>query len=313
MKKWLVLILIFLSFSLSIHGQKSFPGNPDEAIFLTKDVDNFWSAFDDFLKDESVNNFGKKYIELGSQGVKDFTPYRIESAEHLYSVVKERKSDYLKIRETSLQIKETEGRCRSIFYALKYWYPQAKFPPVYFVMGAFNSGGTSSGNGLIIGAEKQTDVSNIPNIVAHELIHFQQRRITRETTLLEQSVIEGSADFLGSLIAGYNVNQNSFHIYGNKNEERLAKEFIAKMNGTDYTDWLYGTSGKDDRPNDLGYWLGYQITKSYFAKSPNKKRAVYDILNIRDYKEFLNKSGYLNKYINPNNLKKGLINPNAIN
>ena len=195
-----------------------------------------------------------------------------------------------------MKIKETERKCRSTFYALKYWYPPAQFPPVYFIIGAYNSGGTFNEDGLFIGAEMQTNIDNIPYIVAHELIHFQQKNWSENPTLLQQSIIEGSADFLGELISGVNLNKAASE-YGKMNEERLCKEFAAFMDTTVYVDWLYGVSGKDDRPNDLGYWMGYKIVSTYFEKAKDKKKAFAEILDIKDYKAFLHKSGYLKKYL----------------
>jgi uncharacterized protein YjaZ len=200
------------------------------------------------------------------------------------------------VRANTLRIKEKEKQCRSTFYALKYWYPAAQFPPVYFVVGAYNSGGTFNEEGLFIGAEMQTDIANIPYIVAHELIHFQQKNWKENPTLLEQSIVEGSADFLGELISGVNTNKAA-NDYGNKNETRLCREFVARMDSTDYKDWLYSVSGKDDRPHDLGYWMGYKITERYFAKATDKKKAIAEILDIKDYKDFLKRSGYLQTYV----------------
>ena len=31
-------------------------------------------------------------------------------------------------------------------------------------------------------------------------------------------------------------------------------------------DWFNETSGKDNRPNDLDYWIGYEILRAYFTK-----------------------------------------------
>ena len=277
-------------------GQVKFSGDPDSAVFLTKDIENFWMAFDEFEKDTTKNPFEKKYIDIGSSGVKGFTPYRIQSAEHLYKTVKQRRADYAAVRAATLRIKEAEKQSRTAFYALKYWYPQAQFPPVYFVIGAYNSGGTSGEAGLIIGAEMQTNIANIPHLVAHELIHFQKKAWKESPTLLEQSLVEGSADFLGELISGVNTNKAATG-YGNKNEERLCREFVARMDSADYKDWLYGVSGKDDRPNDLGYWIGYKITERYFANAPDKKQAVAEIVDIKNANDFLAKSGYLKKYM----------------
>ena len=164
------------------------------------------------------------------------------------------------------------------------------------MIGAYNSGGTFNEDGLFIGAEKQSDINNVPYIVAHELIHFQQKNWMENPTLLQQSIIEGSADFIGELISGRNINQEA-NDYGNRNEERLCREFVSRMDSANYIDWLYGVSGKDDRPNDLGYWMGYKITEQYYRKSVDKKQAIIEITDIKDYKEFLQKSGFLNNYL----------------
>lgn len=295
LKYCLTLLLVALTGTVT-YSQTAFSNNPDSAVFLTKDIDNFWKAFDLFKKDTTVNPFGSAYIDIGSAGVKGFIPDRIKNAENLYKVVRKRSSDYEKVRTTTLQMKEKEKQCRSAFYALKYWYPPAQYPPVYFVIGAYNSGGTFNEEGLFIGAEKQTDISNIPFIVAHELIHFQQKNWMENPTLLQQSIVEGSADFLGELISGATTNKTAID-YGNKNEDKLCREFVTRIDSTNYIDWLYDVSRKDDRPNDLGYWMGYKITQQYFMKAADKKQAVREILDIKDYKAFLAQSGYLKNYI----------------
>lgn len=297
MLKYCLLLITAVLLSARVYSQTAFPNDPDSVVFLTKDIDNFWKAFDQFKKDTTVNPFGPGYIDIGSAGVKGFTPNRIRSAEHLFNIVKKRKADYEQVRASTLQMKEKEKQCKSTFYALKYWYPDARFPPVYFVIGAYNSGGTANEEGVFIGAEKQVDINGVPGIVAHELIHFQQKNLPENPTLLQQSIMEGSADFLGELISGGNINKVAME-YGDQHEEKLCKEFVQRMDSTDYKDWLYGVSGKDDRPNDLGYWIGYKITAQYFKNAVDKKQAVKDILEIKDYKEFLTKSGFLKQYMN---------------
>lgn len=275
---------------------QSFPSDPDSALFVTEDVDRFWEAYDLFWQDTAQNPFQEMYLDPGTKGVEGFMNGRITSAENLRWSVINNKDAYDKRRETSLMMKEKEMQSRAAFYAFKYWYPEALFPPVYFVIGVFNSGGTSSGDGLMIGAEMQTQVENVPYIVAHELIHFQQNWPNERPTLLHQSIMEGSADFIGELISGEHINTTAFE-YGYANEETLCQEFVEIMDGKDYQDWMYGTSGKDDRPNDLGYWIGYQITKAYYDKSDDKKAAIREILRFDDPKDFLAKSGYLDAYL----------------
>ena len=294
-KPCLTLLVVFI---IGFHSfsQTNFSNNPDSSVFLTHDIDNFWKAFDAFARDTTANPFGRHYIDVGSAGVKGFTQDRIRSAEHLLATVKRKRADYEKVRGNTLRMKEKEKQCRSAFYAWKYWYPEAVFPPVYFVIGAYNSGGTFSEEGLFIGAEMQTDINNVPYIVAHELIHFQQKNWAEYPSLLQQSIVEGSADFLGELISGVNTNQKA-NDYGDRHEERLCREFVSRMDSTQYVDWLYSVSQKDDRPYDLGYWMGYKITEQYFKKAADKRKAIKEILDIKDYKAFLKKSGYLDKYL----------------
>jgi hypothetical protein len=42
--------------------------------------------------------------------------------------------------------------------------------------------------------------------------------------------------------------------------------------------------------------MGYQITKSYYENAKDKKKAIKDILTIRDEKKFLKDSRYPEKF-----------------
>lgn len=182
-----------------------------------------------------------------------------------------------------------------IYEALEELYPDAVFPPIYFVVGRFNSGGTVSDAGIILGTEMMENLDGLPGLVAHKLIHYQQN-LNGETTLLFQSLKEGSADFIGELISGTHINKIAFE-YGEAHSEMLKGEFVKKMKKKKLKDWLYQTSGKDDRPNDLGYWMGYKISKAYYDKQEVKKKAISDILNIKNPLEFTKESGYPDKYL----------------
>jgi len=292
-----ILLTLFLTFSfLCLKAQTRLLNDPDSVHFITSDIDNFWKAFDHFKRDTTTNPFGPEYIDIGSKGVKGFIHRRIQSADHLLAVVKKHRADYEKVRSGTLLISQKGKQCRSTFYALKYLYPQAKFPDVYFLIGAYNTGGTEGDDGLYIGSEIYPDVNSIPVIVAHELIHYQQVFPFDKPTLLQQSILEGSADFLGEMISGAHIN-NVAHKYGQEHFDALCREFVARMNNTDFNDWLYGTSKKDDRPNDLAYWMGYEIVADYYAKAKDKKQAIVDILHIKDYNAFLKQSGYLDNYL----------------
>ncbi|MDQ1857185.1 DUF2268 domain-containing putative Zn-dependent protease [Chryseobacterium sp. WLY505] len=276
-----------------IKAQTNFSTDPLNAVFETKDTDRFWKAFDKM--DVSKENPFRDYINNGSQGVKGFMEYRIINADSLYIMVKKRKDDYLKSRHVLAGINRKEKRIRAVYSALKYWYPQAKFPPIYFVYGRFNTGGTFSKDGIMIGTETLQNLDGIAGLVSHETIHFQQD-IKGTDNLLKYTLSEGSADFISELVSG-ETNNSPFYQYGEAHSDKLYKEFVTVLKKNDPTDWLYGTSKKDNRPNDLGYWMGYKISEAYFNKQSDKHKAIDDILHIQNPLLFLKESGFLDQYI----------------
>ncbi|RYG30124.1 MAG: hypothetical protein EOO01_37205, partial [Chitinophagaceae bacterium] len=231
-------------------------GNPDSALFVHTDINNFWDAFDK-ITTHGKHVFDEYYIKKGSTGVRHFIDHnRIVNGDSLLNTVQRRKSDYLKIREKTMHLAEIIPQCRATYYAFNYLYPQAKFPPVYFVIGRFNTGGVSLKTEQIIGAE-MNDPANIPFIVAHELIHANQNIPYKYKILLEQYIIEGSADFLGELISGRVVSAEPYRYAAGK-ERALWEDFLNDMNfgeNDDFSNWLYAGNRKDERPADMGYYI----------------------------------------------------------
>jgi len=287
---FIFIAILFFGFIQSTIGQENYSDNPSESQFITEDVERFWQAFDNI--DSLGKDAFKEYVENGTDGVKGFMKYRIENADALYKTVRERKNDYLKSRNVLKDLEAKKREIKKIYTELKELYPKAVFPPIYFVVGRFNSGGTVSDAGIILGTEMMENLNGLTGLVAHELIHYQQN-MKGKTTLLFQSLKEGSADFIGELISGTHINKEAFK-YGEANSENLKKEFVKRMNKKKLKDWLYGTSGKDDRPNDLGYWIGYKITEAYYNKMEDKKEAILQILNIENPLEFTKESDFFN-------------------
>lgn len=290
-------------------------GDPNDAKLVTSDIQNFWRAYDLAKPENEVEVFDREYFANGSVGLKDFTRLRIKDAKSLAATVKQLRKYYDSARASTLRIESMQPKIRASFYALKYLYPEAVFPDVYFLIGRTSSGGTTSGRALLIGAEmygrttnlpedvlndwlKQvlSPVENIPFIVAHELVHFQQKSpFNQRATLLGQSIHEGSADFIGELISGGNINEH-LHRYGNSREKALWDEFKAVMMGKEMSKWLYNGAMSKDRPADLGYYVGYKIAESYYKQASDKKLAIKNILEAIDFEQFLKDSGYDKKF-----------------
>jgi hypothetical protein len=267
--------------------------NPDSARLVTSDIALFWSAVDRAPKDSLADYLQREYLEKASVGVRDFIPGRIMSAEDLAAYVTRNRATYDSVRAAKLDVTKAEAAIRTAFRKLKDIYPDAVFPDVYFVVGRFNSGGTSSKHGLLIGSEMYRDPASLPGIVSHELIHFQQHYESRK--LLERSFMEGTADFIAELIAGKHIN-NAAHEYGMAHEPELWKEFSTSFDKTDYFPWMYGRP-TDGKPNDLGYFIGYRIAQAYYNKASDKKQAVKEIITARNgnVRELLAMSGYAGK------------------
>lgn len=200
------------------------------------------------------------------------------------------------------------------FRKLKSIYDDAVFPNVYFLIGCLNAGGTTADPGLLIGTEMYGRTANtpdeelddwlrqvlkpadaIPYIVAHELVHYQQKYPKGQLTLLGESIKEGSADFIGELISGKHINAH-VHEYANPRERQLWMEFKTEMNGTNLSNWLAQGDQAKGRPADLAYYIGYQICEAYYRSAKDKKQAVKDILEIKDFNQFVKESGYEERF-----------------
>ncbi|MEM9720484.1 MAG: DUF2268 domain-containing putative Zn-dependent protease [Bacteroidota bacterium] len=279
---------------------------PNETLgktLITSDIDLFWKCYDQAQGKITRSTF-QEYIDNGSAGVKGFMHMRIENARKLAKTVKKNQAYYECIRPGSLAIRDSfEQQILQVYQQMKEWYAEATIPNLYFVIGRKNTGGTISGDGLIMGAEMYGPQGNttgpnaiinyqdIPAIVAHELIHFQQQ-YSASKTLLDQTLREGSADFLAYLIQGKAL-RHHLDDWAVPKVEELWGIFEQEMYDKSYQGWLYGGgSVMENAPRDLGYWMGFYICKAYYIKQSDPKQAVIDILTIQDSKAFLEASGF---------------------
>lgn len=284
--------------------------NPDAAKIVTADIARFWTAFDQVdASNDTIPLRG--YLDAGTIGLRDFTALRWKNSATLTAMVFPRRAYYTSIRANTLATASIEPQVRQIYRTLDGMLGNAIFPDVYFCIGGMATGGTTSNSGLLIGTElfsaapdspisslsaweqavvRSTDV--LPAIVAHELVHYQQRYGGGQT-LLGQSLREGSADFVGRLLSGRTINE-TMESYGRAHEAELWAEFKTQMYGTNVSNWLYngGTVTATSRPADLGYFLGARIAESYYNAKSDKRQALVDILNITNFTAFLTASGY---------------------
>jgi hypothetical protein len=315
----LILVALF-SFNV-IFGQDAKPAevvfnkDPEKAQIVTSDIALFWRAYDLAKPENNLVVYRDEYLKKGSIGLQEFLRSKIGNSCNLVDAIEAAPKYYAGMRAQSAKVENYKPQMLTSFKKLKDIYPDAVFPNVYFLVGRMNTGGTVTFKGLLIGVDmygKSDDASvaelrgwkkssvgrieQIPLIVAHELIHYQQKYgIFGELSLLGRSLHEGGADFVGELIAGSKI-QPELHEYGNAHEKQLWLEFKKEMNNKDTSNWLYQGDKAKDKPADLGYYIGYKITESYYEKAADKKQAIRDILDIKDFDAFLKASRYEEKF-----------------
>lgn len=277
--------------------------DPEKAPIIADDVTLFWRAYDLWKNAAKANParlaeiLQKEYLDKGSQGVKDFIPKRIVSAQHLAETILQDRAYYEGTRSNDQRIHNALPEIRRDFIELKKLYPGAVFPPVYFVVGAVSSGGTSTEHGLMIGAEMLSEknplvptIDPVP-IVMHELIHFQQQH--PDSDLLAACMREGTADFVAELVVGRNINDQN-KAYGDSHEEALWQKFQEDIKRKDrQKDWLYNyDEGKRVGRPDLGYYMGYKISQALYESAKDKSAALRVIIEMRDPRKIYELSGY---------------------
>lgn len=318
--KLIIIILSGLLFAVTNTNGQTLNANPDKVEFVTSDIVRFWSAFDSCQTNPQLSKefYDKLYFGQGTVGLKTFKTVSIKNTDNLVKATEKYKLYYESIRASTMMVAKLKPALHMSLVKFKQLYPAAKFPNVYFLIGDLNSGGKSEKDGLLIGCEvncadsksnftniyppfiktlKSLTLKNITLIVVHELVHYQQSYVDSSTNLLGSAIREGSADFICKLITGKTINDISFE-YGETHERELWNEFEKDMTGDDISKWLYNRA-TEERPSDLGYYVGYKITESYYLHSKNKEAAINEILNIKDFDLFLRKSMYETRFNNP--------------
>lgn len=290
-----VLIVFYFSIQLG-------PVSANE--YVLADAERFAQLFIDVseLDEKSIKS---QYIDLGTKGLEIFTPYRIENEQNLIHSIRSQPKAYEKAINLCLPAaREISNEVEKVINDVNSFLRQNDSAPVYILFGVNNSGGTATHEGLVLGLEVLCQFANnkeqakevILSYVAHELVHVYQERVSenqsQEDTLLYQSIVEGLADFVANRVLGrVNSSEIDRHNYGLKNEEVLWSEFKKVMRGTEYQPWMYGESGQD-RPRDLGYWLGKRIVEAYYKKATNKAEAIKQLLFLNNPSKILEISGY---------------------
>ncbi|MHA4842589.1 gliding motility protein GldB-related protein [Flavitalea antarctica] len=291
-------------------------------VVYTSDIDNFWKAYDSVIstddRGKQINFMQTLYIDVGTEGLKAFINARNYSAENYIRLINDYPAFWKSVRKNTLAIKSQVDQIEKSVDRFRLLYPSIRPAGIYFTIGGLKSGGTTTDNMVLIGAEMAaadtgTDASelsnwlrsvfssqingNIVGLNIHEYVHTQQKK--KGSSLLAQCLQEGSADFIAELVTRQK-NLNDYMIYGQNNETSLKLRFRNEMWRRSISNWLYNGE-KSDHP-DLGYFMGYTICRAFYNRATDKKQAIKDIIEL-DFSSKDSVSAFLDKsyyYENPN-------------
>ena len=283
--------------------------NAQESSRLVLDDVERFAALMDAPELPSAPVLQSKYLDPGTTGVRIFTPHRIRDATTLANAVARDPEAYRRALRLCLPVaRQLQSEAAEIASRVDALLGSTRAATTYVVMGAGNSGGTASAEGLVLGLEvicRQAADSAaahrwLRDFIAHELVHVHQQRAGAEhssSDLLRQSLREGFADHVMELVTGGNaVADQARHHYGLANEAQLWREFSAAIEqGSGLRGWLYSPAAKAGRPPDMGYWIGKRICQAYMAhpsRASNPGPALQTLLLLRDPRSILLDSGY---------------------
>lgn len=285
--------------------------NPAVAGFVYVDIDHFIEAFDSLgVGVDSVRILQEHYLGRATPGLLMFMEKYDLTAERLRDAIRAHPDAYAQIRHRPSHLRSREPSYRAAYGRLKGLIPEARFPPTYFLVGAYRGIGSGSQEGPLVSIEKYTTDAiargDMLPMLVHEMTHLQQVQAIgmkkylaiygAEKTLLALTIREGIAEFAAEWAIG-KMTQEEARPYVLEHEAQLWADFQNDMMKPETGDWMWKQPDDPDKPPHVAYVLGARIVQSYYEKAQDKDQAIREIMAVTDYPTFLKKSGYGNDLV----------------
>ena len=268
-----------------------------------EDVTRFFSVYDAANGRPTAEQLQHDYLDAGSAGLHRFAQLRKISGDRIAANLARRPEMYSEAVRCMGVLPRVGERLAEVFGQLARLYPEAAFPPITLAVGPGKPVAVADESGVVIGIESLCAVtwleSNLEDrsvhLIAHEYAHVQQAIASPyfynnvRPTVLEESLIEGAAEFTAELTSG-SVSDTDLKAITRGREKAIEQKFVADEENADLSKWLY--NGTLTKPGDLGYWVGYRIVKSYYVHAIDKRQALRNILELRDAHQFIAESGW---------------------
>jgi len=269
----------------------------------------------------------RDYLMPKDRGIEIFTPGRIVSADHLASTIAEKSDLYRDAVERCLPwAMDQDSTFRAVNLGLRGLLPDRTPPAVAVVVGGDNSGGTAGPGMQVIGLEVICRLSpdrvgfdrRMRGFFAHEAVHtFQdiEGPKTEKDWLMSQVIVEGTADYISSLVTGLDPNpernawarergdalwEDLAHDRATSVAHATAPGDFDKEGARAVRRWVMNAgSPPDGWPDELGYWAGAQIARAYVEASPDPATALNDLLRFDDPAPIIERAATRNPALRP--------------
>jgi hypothetical protein len=296
------------------------PVDPLTVTIDQTDAERFATLFRETGGKPTADQIQKRYLDGAGDGVRIFTPNRIENAANLAAAVAAQTDNYRYAIETCLPlVASMNAQLRATYLAYSGLLPGRPLPQVHVVFGAGNSGGFASPNAQVLGLEVSCGKGTTPEqfraalcgLFAHETVHSWQGEVSEaagKDLLLLVAIREGTPDFLASLVTGVQPNP-AREEWGRSREAAIWADFqkdratlLARTSddfskqpaqAAAFSRWFYNYGkAPEGWPFEAGYWVGMQIAAAYVEQAKDKRAAINDLIEAKDPAAILKASGY---------------------
>jgi len=273
-------------------------------VIYIEDVARFYALYDATHGHPSAEELQREYLDPGSPGLHHLAKIRNVTGVTIAKALAAHPQIFADAKRCMAVLPRVRERVAVALHRLGRLYPQAQFPPVTVAISRGKPAGVADASGVIIGLEascaanylNQNVEDRFVHEIAHEYTHVQQALQSPvlyndpRPTVLDASLIEGAAEFTATLITREVDFRSPYAPASRARDKEVETQFVTDEDQTDLSHWI--DNGTLTEPGDLGYWVGYRIVKCYYEHAADKRKALRDILEMKDPKAFLARSGW---------------------
>jgi len=295
-----------------------------DAAIQTSDIDRFWEAYDAVRsaadRPTRLALFQRLYLDPATPGLRALIAARHYTLAQYVDSIDAYPKFWGSIRPLTARAGEAAAPLGKSLAAFRRLYPELKPASITYAIGVLRTGGTTTGNMVLIGAEialadETVDVSELPEPMrtrlgtffrtrpfanngqnnVHEYVHTQQR--DSGDTLAARVAYEGVAEFVAERVTGRRP-PLQLYVYGPAHRNAVRDRFRVDMAKTDWDDWLYNSDRNAFGVSDMGYFVGYEIARGFYERAHDKRAAIRAMIELRyddeaAVRDYIARSGYL--------------------